>query len=290
VARVQASRQQWGRRTFDSMLVDAHEVLHDPVLGPRLITELRARYGLVMIDEFQDTNVVQWEIFRTAFLDPSFGPATAVVVVGDPKQSIYRFRGAELSAYLDAVHYAISSGGAVTTLSTNWRSDEGLLRGLDALMAGVTFGDPSVMFHSVDAGRGSESGLVDPRTSAPLVVRALGPTEPGGKINAERARSTAVSDLVAEVTRHLDEVSIADGDGASRRVRPDDIGILVRSNSDAVRLASELRAAGVRCRSVGETPLFTLRVADTGRLSLQQCNVPHRRHRRVSWRSASLVE
>lgn len=245
VERVRATRSHWGRRTFDSMLVDAHEVLHDPTIGPRLITELRSRYGLVMIDEFQDTNVVQWEIFRTAFLDPAFGPATPVVVVGDPKQSIYRFRGAELSAYLAAVNYATTTGGVVTTLSTNWRSDQGLLRGLDAMMAGVTFGDPSVVFQSVDAGRAGESGVVDPRSSSPFIIRALGPVEPGGKITADPARELAVDDLVAEVTRHLCEVTIAGDDGAPRRVRPDDIGILVRSNNDAVVLASALRGAGV---------------------------------------------
>ncbi len=116
VAAVLERRAAARRRTFDGLITDARELLAGPT-GPAVRAALQARFRLVMIDEFQDTDQVQWDIFRAAFLEGD-RPST-VVVVGDPKQSIYRFRSAELSAYLDARLRADS----VTSLATNRRSD-----------------------------------------------------------------------------------------------------------------------------------------------------------------------
>ena len=97
VAEVLDRRARSRRRTFDSLITDARSVLTGPA-GPAAVGSLRERFRLVLIDEFQDTDQVQWDIFRTAFLDvvDDLHPVP-LVLVGDPKQSIYRFRSAELS-------------------------------------------------------------------------------------------------------------------------------------------------------------------------------------------------
>ena len=137
-------------------------------------------------------------------------PAT-VVVVGDPKQSIYRFRSAELSAYLDA---RARAGPQVTSLGTNWRSDAALLDALEHLFGGFTFGDPSVVFQPVRA--------VDPddrrrprRPRRPAPRRSSCATS----IRSHRRRRPTPRprhDLVAEVVRLLGEVTHRRPEGRGR--------------------------------------------------------------------------
>ena len=111
-----------------------------------------------MVDEFQDTDPVQWDILRRAFA----GHAT-LILIGDPKQAIYAFRGADVYSYLDAVGQA----DRVQTLSTNWRSDAALVDALDPLMGGAALGE--------HADRGP-SGPRRPRRAAADLER---PTLPG---------------------------------------------------------------------------------------------------------------
>ena len=83
--------------TYDDMLTRLAGSLRDPERGPAAVARLRARYGVVLVDEFQDTDPVQWDILRTAFAGH-----TTMVLIGDPKQAIYGFRGADVHCYLDA--------------------------------------------------------------------------------------------------------------------------------------------------------------------------------------------
>ena len=92
----------------------------------RLAAQLAERFPLVLVDEFQDTDRLQWEVF-----DRAFG-AGRLIIVGDPKQAIYRFRGADLPAYLEAVR-----GSEAASLATNFRSDRRLLRAVGALFEGA---------------------------------------------------------------------------------------------------------------------------------------------------------
>ncbi len=108
--------------TYDDMLTRLRDALADPERGAAAADRLRQRYRVVMVDEFQDTDPVQWDILRAAFA----GHRT-LILIGDPKQAIYAFRGADVYSYLDAVGQA----DRVQTLSTNWRSDAALLDGLD---------------------------------------------------------------------------------------------------------------------------------------------------------------
>ncbi|HEX2904421.1 MAG TPA: UvrD-helicase domain-containing protein, partial [Jatrophihabitans sp.] len=82
---------------FDDLLTRLQSTLTDPDTGPAAAARLQGRYRVVLVDEFQDTDPVQWDILRRAF----HGAAT-LVLIGDPKQAIYAFRGADVHAYLDA--------------------------------------------------------------------------------------------------------------------------------------------------------------------------------------------
>src|SRR5690606_29910343 len=95
---VERRKRRLGLRDFDDQLSLLHTVLSDPEHGEDACKRVRARFSVVLVDEFQDTDPKQWEILRRAF----HGHRT-LVLVGDPKQAIYAFRGAEVLSYLDAV-------------------------------------------------------------------------------------------------------------------------------------------------------------------------------------------
>ena len=229
------------RRTYDSLLTDARGLLQSPA-GASTIAELRRRFSVVLIDEFQDTDQVQWDIFRTAFLDGD--DPVSMVLVGDPKQSIYRFRSAELSAYLQARTFTRDRGGLIAGIETNWRSDADLLDALEEVFAGYHFGDPEVVFQPV---KPAPTKLTPGLTGADDVALQFRCVSEGVD-NTPDARVLVVDDLVAEVIRLLNSVTIADGD-IQRPLRASDIGVLVRSNSDAGIYARALAAEGVPAAS-----------------------------------------
>ena len=106
--------------------------------GEAAAARLRARYRVVLVDEFQDTDPVQWRIMQTAF----GGGEVTLILIGDPKQAIYAFRGADVYAYIDAARTA----GAQATLEVNWRSDQGLIDAYDALFGGARLGHEGIAY------------------------------------------------------------------------------------------------------------------------------------------------
>jgi len=115
--RAEVERRKRERRvfTYDDMLTRLDDALRR---SPEAAARLRARYRVVLVDEFQDTDPVQWSILRRAFHGH-----TTLVLIGDPKQAIYAFRGADVVTYLDATRTAERHA----TLAVNHRSDAPLL-------------------------------------------------------------------------------------------------------------------------------------------------------------------
>src|SRR3954454_19322937 len=132
--RTQVEQRKRSRRVmdYDDLLVHLGNALRDPDTGADARARIRGRYAVVMVDEFQDTDPVQWEILESAF----HGHRT-MVLIGDPKQAIYAFRGADVATYL----LATESADDEATLGTNWRSDAPLLDAFDRVMGGVALGD-----------------------------------------------------------------------------------------------------------------------------------------------------
>src|SRR5207245_2421025 len=122
-----------GLRSYDDMLVQMHEGLA-PAINPgaaQLLDRLRRRFRYAIVDEFQDTDPVQWRIFQRIFVD---GGTARLFIVGDPKQAIFSFRGADLPTYQSAVNELTARHGAATApLKTNWRSTPEILRPLNRL-------------------------------------------------------------------------------------------------------------------------------------------------------------
>ncbi|HEX3611214.1 MAG TPA: UvrD-helicase domain-containing protein [Sporichthyaceae bacterium] len=268
VARLQAHRAM----SFDDLLIGLRDVLVHPQAGPAVAARLREEFRVVLVDEFQDTDPVQWQILRTAFAGH-----TTLVLIGDPKQAIYAFRGGDLHSYLAAAASADRRAG----LPVNWRSDAGVLRGLDAVFCGAALGDDRIVVRPVQAGR-PEPLLHRPDGRAAVQLRMLDtagfPTSKDGLPLAPQVRERVTTDLVAEIVGVL-------GDGSTLRARPEaeavavtpgDIAVLVRTNSQAEQVRTALLAAGVPCVLQARTNVFATRAATDWLALLEALEQPHR--------------
>ncbi|QDC26432.1 exodeoxyribonuclease V [Georgenia yuyongxinii] len=220
---------------YDDLLVLLRDALADPVHGPAAAARVRARYQVVLVDEFQDTDPVQWQILRTAF----HGHRT-LVLIGDPKQAIYAFRGGDVVTYLTARTDATTTA----TLGRNWRSDAPLLDGLEAVFGGAALGDEAIVVRPVEAqhtGRRLDGGVpLRLRQVTREPFRLKGTKNPAvGKV-----RELIAADVAADVVRQLTTTRLLDG-GAWRPLEPGDVAVLTRRNADATLVRDALADAGV---------------------------------------------
>jgi exodeoxyribonuclease V beta subunit len=258
-------RRQAGLRNYAEVLADLRDVLFGAD-GLALAEQVRGRLRVVLIDEFQDTDRLQWDIF-----DRAFGRDVAkLVLVGDPKQAIYRFRGADVGTYVRVANGDVER----QVLGTNWRSDGPLLRGLDTLFDGVTFGE-GIAFTTVAAAPDHQHTRLrrdDGATIAPVELAFIDDPElrKKGKDGRPlrtvptkrdaRGRLKEVAEPVATDAIHghlvahlvdlfdhgrLTERDVADGRPDGRPIRPDDVAVLVRSNAAATAVAAVLADAGI---------------------------------------------
>jgi exodeoxyribonuclease V beta subunit len=126
-ARAEARRRklEGGLVSFDDLLQQMSEALQGPH-GEHLAKSIRRKYPAALIDEFQDTDPIQYAVFSRIYGKQQ----SALFLIGDPKQAIYAFRGADIFAYLKA---AADAGANTWTLHTNYRSDKSLVRALNTL-------------------------------------------------------------------------------------------------------------------------------------------------------------
>ncbi|MCM8528066.1 MAG: exodeoxyribonuclease V subunit beta, partial [Lentisphaeraceae bacterium] len=115
--------------TFDDLINKLHDVLSKEGENGLLHTRIREQFKVALVDEFQDTDPVQYEIFSTLFGNKSSCPEHSFYMIGDPKQSIYSFRGADIFAYLVAKNRA----DRMFTLDTNYRSEPELVSAVNHL-------------------------------------------------------------------------------------------------------------------------------------------------------------
>ncbi|MEI8264898.1 MAG: exodeoxyribonuclease V subunit beta [Betaproteobacteria bacterium] len=116
---------------FQDLLVRLDAALRGPN-GPALAARIRAQFPVALIDEFQDTDPLQYRIFDTIYGVQRNDSATALMLIGDPKQSIYTFRGADIHTYLTARQH---TQGRHATLGTNYRSTQAMVRAVNRVFA-----------------------------------------------------------------------------------------------------------------------------------------------------------
>lgn len=248
-----------GLLTYDQLLFRLAQTLDDPVRGAHACRRLRDRYRIVLVDEFQDTDPIQWRVLKQAF---GHG-GTTLVLIGDPKQAIYAFRGADVYAYLEASDQAT----ARYTLGENWRSDQPLLDSIAALLTPLQFGHPDIPFRTVTAPAGrQEAGIRNLPQPVPLRVRLVDQNQPGVIITKSRRllQKTSLTDWIAgDVASDIASLLRSGADvkdpssGEWRGLREADIAVLTRTNRQALAVRDALRTHGVAPVVAGLDSVFS---------------------------------
>ena len=148
--------------TFDDLVNRAYDVIAKLGEKSALLEAIRRKYRIALVDEFQDTDGKQWKIFKSIFSDKvnkiDDGPKPkqgALLVVGDPKQAIYSFRGADVGAYLRARREITKDNAAAShSLDTTYRSSPGLVDAFNRIFGAKVGADPS-WFEGMKEGNGS---------------------------------------------------------------------------------------------------------------------------------------
>ncbi len=261
---VERRKRRIGLVDYDDWLTLLRDALADPSSGAVACDRISSRYRVVMVDEFQDTDPVQWEILRRAFHG-----RTTLVLIGDPKQAIYAFRGGDVTTYLAAAAQATTEA----TLGTNWRSDAPLLDALDLVLGGLALGHERIVVRPVAAAH------PEPRLTgagAPLRLRRLRRTGYGrtwrGMPSVAPLRDAVACDVAADVVDLLTGPAEFDG----RPVQPGDIAILVRTNAQGSLVRDTLGRAGVPAVFAGGGSVFATPGARSWLRLLEAMEQPHR--------------
>ncbi len=226
---------------FDDLVGRLHDALQGPG-GLRLAARVAQQYRLALVDEFQDTDPLQFAIFERIYRDRE---AAGLLMIGDPKQAIYSFRGADIHAYLQAKRG--TPAVARHTMDVNWRSTTALVDGVNALFGRLDdpfLFAPDIGFAPVGAGgrADAEPLLVDGKRPVPL--RFWVPEE-GGALGSGDYRAASARAVAAQCAVLLEGARRGTVTLGPRELRPRDIAVLVRSNPQADQIQRALREAGI---------------------------------------------
>ncbi len=250
-----AARAREGKLLFADLILRARELLHDPSVRD----ELRARYATLLIDEFQDTDPLQIEIARAFATDPATGRLDPgrLFLVGDPKQSIYRFRHADMASYSRVRGVVGADDGLLLSLALSRRSAPAVVDFVNATFGRLIGpgGDPRVQPAYVDIHAHRDD------RPAGLAVGWFGEhlDEPARHIREEEARLLAVH--CRAVVDHRWQVS--ERDGAHRLASFRDIAVLMPTRAALPALERSFSEAGIPYRvESGSLVLATQEIRD----------------------------
>lgn len=264
-----AEKRERGTLDFDDMLTALRDAI---VADPSVRRSIRQRYRHALVDEFQDTDDVQWEIFRRLFVDDDADdePQRTLVVIGDAKQAIYGFRSADVHTFEDACRTLERRGARRAVLGDSFRSSAAMLVGLDRIFAPRAEPETHGLAgyaHALSAGvpdrralepAGDGASAVD----APAIVVQHVVGTPELRLPLVRR---ALADAIAKEIEALAQgaLLLCDGDGAPPRpVRFSEIFVLTRSATEGLTVAEAMRRRGVPHAFFKQDGLFRTREAE----------------------------
>ncbi len=264
LAELETRKRRLGVLSYDDLLSRLAAALLTDDSPARL--RMHRRWPIVMVDEFQDTDPVQWQV-----IDRAFSERSTVVLIGDPKQAIYAFRGGDIATYLRAAKTA----GERKTLATNRRSDAALVERLQVVLRGAQLGDPTIVVGDVQAHHQGHRLAGAPRND-PFRLRVVSrkSLRRSGVQNMpiDELRAYIGADLAADVRALL--VSGATFEGEP--LRPRDIAVIVERHEDASACFKALCQAGVAAVYTGDSDVFASDAAEDWLCLLEAFDQPHR--------------
>ena len=262
--RVAQTRERRGVFGFKDMLKRLRDALHHPETGARLAGVIRQQFPVALVDEFQDTDPIQYAILRSVYIDPippgvevsapDIG-ATSLFLIGDPKQAIYGFRGADLDTYINAAEGVPE--GQQHTLARNYRSSTAMVDAVNALFEGSPlspnqFLQDGIDYHRVDANGRRAHFEVRGEAVPALTLGHFEDTDDDDTpislpLTLYRPRMAEIAaahihDLLAR--GHQGEAGFRNGEGFTP-LAPADIAVLVRTGQEATLIREALRRRGL---------------------------------------------
>jgi len=230
-----AQRKQDAKQQSYDDLISRLAAALDGSSGIALANSVRKKFRAALIDESQDTDPLQWKVFRTIFAN---SPAHRLYLIGDPKQAIYGFRGADVNTYLAT---ASTPDCKEYSLDTNWRSESALVSAVNTLFesAGKTtaFVEEQIAFEPVKAAKRADAQpLVFPDGQRPPPFQVWNWSAENGALSSKSAKQLLPAAVASEISRLLrEEVCIS-----KQRISPRDIAVLVESHRQAGWIKSAL--------------------------------------------------
>ena len=251
----QEEKERNKNQTFDDMIRYVREAI---IRDDKLKKKLQSVYDIAIIDEFQDTNQKQFDVFKHIFMEDD---KHKIIVVGDPKQSIYSFQGADVNVYYNAVE-AISDKGIKCMLNKNYRSTADMVTSCNRLFnhydfAGTKFEDCGYLSYSLGDKEEHKVSFEDKETKAFWVASK----EDGSKIDKYEFAKIAVEQII--------DCCSKDKDGHTKlRIKPKDkdeyenvsfkdFTILVKVGSEIPPIANALKNAGIPFIKYKDEKLFS---------------------------------
>ena len=255
--RFEEEKRRRAEMGFDDMLLRLDSALQADG-GNHLATLIREQFPVALIDEFQDTDPVQYRIFETIYRIEDNCPDTGLFLIGDPKQAIYAFRGADIYTYLRARQ---ATAGRLHTLDTNFRSSHAMVKAVNHVFERAELRDSGrgaflfregsenpVPFVSVKSQGRKEVLQLDGQPVSALTLWQLPSEQPlSGAVYRQYLAAACASQIVELLNGGQQGRCgfIKDGE-ALRGVLPADIAILVRDGKEAQAVRRELSSRGVR--------------------------------------------
>ncbi|MCX7983036.1 MAG: exodeoxyribonuclease V subunit beta [Syntrophales bacterium] len=261
--------------SFDDLLLELHRSITDNNTGPLLKKAIKEHYKAALVDEFQDTDPVQYEIIKSIFEGES-----SLFLIGDPRQAIYSFRGADLFTYVSARQQLNENN--IYTLTDNHRSTPGLIKAVNSIFSNHPnpFVFPEIKF--IPSRSSSKKAFFWPAQMNPSPLQLWYFKDDyleskNIKKSTDRLRKLMAIHLASEVGCLLEAGSRGEAKLDGKPLEPEDIVILVRHRYDATIVQQTLSDMGIKSVFQRMGPLFETEEARACFLLLQAILEPHRR-------------
>jgi len=251
---VLASKREMAALAFQDQLTLLLDALESSS-GETLATRLRQQYPVAMIDEFQDTDSIQYKIFQQIYM---LADSANLTLIGDPKQAIYSFRGGDIFTYMQARQLP---GVDLFGLQTNWRSQPDLVQAINTLFShrrDAFIYQNSIEFSPVSSTPDNKSFAlqVGNRGTTAMTLWQLPVDENDKNFSRDGMRDFINQAVVSEIASLLDQSDQRAATIDGRPVQNGDIAILVRQTSEGHALSRILHQHGIRTVTIGRDSVF----------------------------------
>ena len=252
-ARLDAASQS----TFDQLLIAVGDALQSREGQRALADALFEAWPVALVDEFQDTDPVQFGILDAIYRDAGGAPRGRLVMIGDPKQAIYRFRGGDVQAYERAKDGVAEEDRL--SLDTNFRSSRGYVDAVNQFYAatgkrlGPVDSSTRIAYEEVQCGGKADQAPLGDAASGSPIARPLVLHELAADAAIDDHEAHALRCCAGQIVHLLSERGYRIGD---QRLKPVDIAVLLPTNKQVGKLARLLKARGVPCVTGSQASVF----------------------------------